>query len=99
MQAHPLSVHLNLASEQEPPAVIIFSYLSTLHLVSVAAKSSADEAILPQLAKGDSGSTLPTEAARQLLQGRRFDPIEGKGKPYRCSPVLTQWTLNKDLPA
>ncbi len=78
-------MHLSLASEQEPPAVVTFSYLSTLHLVTVDAKSSIDAAILPQLAKGDSGSTLPTEAARQLLQGRRFDSVEGKGKPYRCT--------------
>lgn len=83
VQVHPLSVNLSLASGQEPPAELVFSYLPTLHLVTVDARSSTDAAILPQLVQGDSGSLLPTEAARQLLQGRRFDTVEGKGKPYR----------------
>ena len=83
MQAHPLSVHLHLSREHQAPAVLIFSYLSNLHVVAVDAKSSADAALLPQLVEGDAGSLLPTEAARQLLQGRRYDPLQGKGKPYR----------------
>lgn len=85
LQAHPLSVHFTLASEQQAPFTLVFSYLSSLHLVTVDAKSSGDAALLPQLVEGDPGSLLPTEAARQLLQGRRYDPIEGKGKPYRLA--------------
>lgn len=88
MQAHPLSVHFTLASEQQAPSTLVFSYLSSLQLVTVDAKSSADAALLPQLVEGDPGSLLPTEAARQLLQGRRYDPVEGKGKPYRLALVI-----------
>ena len=98
MQAHPLSVHLSLASEQQAPSLLVFSYLSSLHLVTVDAKSSADAALLPQLVEGDSGSLLPTEAARQLLQGRRYDAVEGKGKPYRLALVIASLTIQSHHP-
>ncbi|KAK9827051.1 hypothetical protein WJX74_004742 [Apatococcus lobatus] len=87
-KAHPLSVHLSLPSAQQAPAMLVFSYLLNLHLVTVDAKSGTDAALLPQLVEGDSGTLLPTEAARQLLQGRRFDSAEGKGRPFRWAQNL-----------
>lgn len=86
LQAHPLAVHVSMPSEAGGGQVQLhLRYTPTLRLVTACAGEPADDVALRRLFEGDSGLTVPSEAAHLAAGGELvWDPAR-PDRPYRCA--------------